>query len=112
MIDIWIVSENDMVHGLHMTPKGAYVEAFSILSSCFELNFDSRWCPDGEQTDIEQDLMEISPALRSSVTNTNHDWGDERLDDMSGFFDDFRDLIGEWTDWATDVKLTKQRLQI
>ena len=110
-MDIWIVFEN-IDHGCnkhmtsHLTRKGAYIEAWTVLLQSYEElqeDVDDGWI--GEER--YKDLRELVGKALAIKGDTNPDWGSIKLDELEYHFDDFQLAVHEILDWATEVSIHK-----
>ena len=110
-MDIWIVFEN-IDHGCnkhmtsHLTRKGAYIEAWTVLLQSYEeLQEDVDEGGIGEER--YKDLRELVGKALAIKTDTNPDWGSIKPDELEYHFDDFQLAVHEILDWATEVSIHK-----
>ncbi len=124
MMDVWIVTDRyesdcSMDFHLHMTPKGAYEKAFSILHELYgqlvdrDYDYDCDWGdPDRPLHGIEEEMAEgLNGKLLLSLVRSNG-YTEAKLEDLQKVFQNFACIIGEWTDWESDIAITKERLSV
>ena len=122
-MDIWIVLEN-VDHGCnthmtsHLTRKGAYIEAWTVLLSSFEELEDivnDGWLREEHNkglSDLLDKTLEIWRGTESGCLPSKHpEWSSIKLEELEQHFSDFQLAVHEPLDWAKEVSIHKTTVQ-
>ena len=123
-MNIWVVFEN-IDHGCethmttHLTCKGAYIEAWTVLLQTFEeLEGDemepSDWISEDHSKDLCDFLDKMLEVWRgvdyTAAPSQSPDWSGIKLSDLEKHFHDFQLAVHEPLDWSKEVSIHKTKV--
>ena len=107
-MNVWVVIDrydhSETTTSVHMTEKGAYIQAWQILLESWENIMNGGFADD-------EDLVEDYPDVADFLKSYDNDIERAKLSELQRHLSDFACYIGESSDWICDVSIDANRLR-